>query len=312
MFIKQREVPSELKITRFLQHRMNWTEKETRQLVYDEKGFEGEVFVDHLIEKFPDDNYLAIGDFLFEFNSSYAQIDTLLLMANKLILFEIKNKEGDHYYEEGKLFTASGYELKSPFEQSDRAEALFRKKLQSFGIKIPIDSYILFVHPEFTLYQAPMTIRKLVLPTQLNAFFKKLEANLSPVSRKQIDLSQKLLNFHQPDSPFKRLPNYTYEELKKGLYCESCTNFSLSPSDKKIVCQTCKHEESIKHAVLRGVEEFHILFPNHKITLSRIKDWCRLEISDRSYQHVLSSNLVVKNHGRYSYYILAEKTYRKV
>ncbi len=303
MKYKKREVSEELKKKRVLHLRSSWSEKELRQFLYDEKGFEGELQFDGRVDQLPEEKYGIIEDLLFEVNQSYAQADSILLAQRKLILAEIKNFEGEHYFENGNFYMSTGYELKNPMVQLERTESLLRKLLKSIGLTLPIESYLIFMNPNFTLFQAPRHTAKLILPTQFEPFLQKLEMASTLVGPEQYEWASKLVNLHQTTNPFARVPNFEYDTLKKGVYCESCKAFSLEISEPNLVCRTCRHVESIQQAIMRMVDELQLLFPERRITVNALRDWCKLDLSRRQLQYVLSRNLTLFKNGKYSYYV---------
>lgn len=70
MLVKRRSEPVELMSIRYLNTRMELTEKEKLQYSNLEKGYEGEVKFDHLAEILQEER-LIINDLLLEVNNSY-------------------------------------------------------------------------------------------------------------------------------------------------------------------------------------------------------------------------------------------------
>ncbi|MDP4162651.1 MAG: nuclease-related domain-containing protein, partial [Bacillota bacterium] len=172
MLLKARTESDLLKILRILNTRMELTTEAQKYYLHLEKGFEGEVQFDLLTEKIQSD-CLILNDLLLEVNNTKFQIDSLIIYQELIYNFEIKTNEGDYYYEADKLFMISGKEIKNPLDQSKRSSSLLRQLLQNQGFNLTIESYVIFINPEFTLYQAPQNL-PFVYPTQLNRFMKKL------------------------------------------------------------------------------------------------------------------------------------------
>ncbi|RBP94721.1 nuclease-like protein [Cytobacillus firmus] len=111
-----------------------------------------------------------INDLLLEVNNSYFQTDTLIISETMIHLLEIKNFQGDWHLDSDKLYTVtSGREYKNPIYQLKRSAALLQTLKQNY----PVEASVVFINPEFTLYQAPME-QPIVLPTQVNRFMKDL------------------------------------------------------------------------------------------------------------------------------------------
>src|SRR4051812_33780847 len=116
MAYKPRIEKDELKILRSLNARMDLTEKDKKHYYKLKKGYEGEVMFDLLTEKLPEER-LILNDLLLETNNTKFQIDTAMIVQEKIHLFEVKNFEADYEYDSGKFQTISGKEYSNPFDQ---------------------------------------------------------------------------------------------------------------------------------------------------------------------------------------------------
>jgi hypothetical protein len=164
LIIKPREITNDLRLLRYLYLRGGLSETEKQNYLNAEKGFEGEKRFDALLEQFLSSDWLILEDLLLQCNNTYFQIDTLLIFQGKIYVFDVKNYEGEYYIEADQWFSLSGTERKNPLQQLQRTVSLLRQLLQSFGIPLPIESYVVFVNPEFTLYLAPRNL-SVILPT---------------------------------------------------------------------------------------------------------------------------------------------------
>ncbi|KAB2329253.1 NERD domain-containing protein [Cytobacillus depressus] len=301
MYLKPRAVSNELEILRSLNIRMNLPAKDRKHYLNLEKGYQGEAIFDQLTAKLQCDVYI-LNDLCFEFNRSVFQIDTLIISQNTIFPIEIKNYEGDYHYDP-EVFrrVSSNYEITNPLDQLKRSMTLLRSLLKFHGIHQPIEGYVTFVNPEFTLYQAPLNT-SMILPTQLNRFNKTLNEMTSKLSNQHKKLADLLISLHQTESPYTRLPTYNYEHLKKGISCISCYSYEVAViAEKKIVCDKCSCVEDVNSAVLRNVEELKTLFPDKKLTTTRVHEWCKVIKSKKTIRRILIQNLrsVGESHLRY-------------
>ncbi|MFK4998359.1 nuclease-related domain-containing protein [Bacillus sp. N9] len=162
-----------LKILRALHTRMNFSKKDKRYYLNLEKGYQGEVIFDQLTKKLECEIYI-LHDLCLEFNHSIFQIDTLLISQKAIFPIEVKNYDGDYVYESGGFKSLpSNHEIMNPLDQLKRSQSLLRSLLKSHGFHLPIEGYVTFVNPEFTLYQAPLHT-PIIYPTQLNQFLLKI------------------------------------------------------------------------------------------------------------------------------------------
>ncbi|MFC4620130.1 nuclease-related domain-containing protein [Camelliibacillus cellulosilyticus] len=271
-----------------------------------EKGFEGELKFDQIADTLlPSSDWLILTDLLFEWNNNRFQIDDLLISENGLYPFEVKNHEGDYYVEKDKWYTVSGIEVNNPIHQLRRADMYLKKLFHANGIKLPIESLVAFVHPGFALYQAPMRL-PFLLPGQIKRHFVKLSNIPSKLNANHFEWAKRILALTVTESPYDQVPEYHDKQLKKGVYCASCHTFSLKMAGRHLICQSCGAVEPLESAVMRSVNEFHILFPERKITVQAIKEWCDLDVTRRRIEWILKKNMGLINKGKYSYYIFKE------
>ncbi|WP_134699451.1 nuclease-related domain-containing protein [Ammoniphilus sp. YIM 78166] len=301
MIVKSRSESLELKILRSLHVRSDMGVKEENYYSNLSKGFMGEKKFDEWLEPLINTR-LVLHDVLLEHNNTKFQIDSLLITSDKIYLFEVKNYEGDFYIESEKWLSHSKNEIKSPLLQLQRNESLFRRLQQDLGYNFTIESYVIFVNPEFHLYQAPANL-PLIFPTQLNRFICKIKRFPSRLADIHSKFAEHLHSLHINDSPYSRLPEYHFSALKKGICCLACHKLHTSFRKTTLTCKSCGSRENYIPAVLRSVEEFKLLFPDRKITSNDIYEWCEIIKTKRVIWEILSSNFTLVGRGKSSYYV---------
>lgn len=289
MFKNNRSKSNELRMLDALSPRVEFTEKEKQYHLYLEKGYEGEILFDAMLDQLENENFI-LRDLLFEVNNTTFQIDSLLITQDTVLLFDVKNYEGDYYYD-GELFkTMAGTEVKDPLLQLKRSESLLRQMLKRLGFHFILEAYIIFINPEFSLFQAPLN-QPIILPNQLNRFIKKLSNKPSKLNNSHTRLADKLLSLHITDSRFTRVPKYEYELLRKGVFCPSCKEVYTQYKQKKFTCAHCQYQENVEEALMRTVEEYRLLFPERKITTRAIYEWCNQVLPAKMIRRLLTNNL---------------------
>lgn len=280
-------MPMELQLLESLLSRMDLAEKEKQYYLNLKKGFDGEQRFDQLTDKYQS-KFLILNDLLLQVNNTTFQIDSLLI-ADTIHIFEVKNYSGDFYYESDRIYKTPNLEIVNPLNQLSRSESLLRLLLQKLGFSFPINGSVIFINPEFMLYQAP-TDKPFIFPTQINRFCKQLFSNSLKPTKKQKDLANKLSSLHITESPFSQLPTYEYQELRTGIICSKCKSFSVEALGKYCFCEICEEKELIEEAILRSVKEYKLLFPNAKITTVGIYDWCDGISSKKTISRILERN----------------------
>lgn len=306
MLVKSRTVSMEMKIYQSLNARMTFLEKEKQYLWNLEKGYEGECMFDALTEKLEGD-YLVLNDLLLQHNNTTFQIDSLIITAGSAYLFEVKNFEGDYIYDASSdhmyyKSQSKPLEITNPLTQLNRCNSLLRQLLSSYGFHLPILASVVFINPEFTLYQSPMD-KPFIHPTQVNRYLKGLQRNSSSkLNIMHTSLAEKLTSLHLVDSPFRNVPEYGYDQVKKGLVCGGCSTLTVLLEGRSTRCVRCNRVETVEEVVLRHVREFRMLFPEKKITTSGIWEWCGVGISAKTINRILDKHFAVKGSRRWRYY----------
>lgn len=214
MILKHRYEPEKLKLLRYLNIRMQLPSKDYTHYLNLEKGFTGEKQFDKLLVNMPDE-WIILKDLLLEYSNTIFQIDSLLITGDCIYVFEVKNYEGDFYIDQDKWCTTLKSEIKNPLLQLQRCESLLRRLLQDLGFNSPIKSYLIFINPEFYLYQAPLNLPA-VFPAQLNRFLLKLKLKAISPKEKLLKLAEKLIFLSLKETPFAKKPQYMFESWKRG------------------------------------------------------------------------------------------------
>ena len=303
MIVKSRVESLELQILRMLNARMTLSPKEYSNYQYLEKGYEGEVIFDRWMEEV-EKGYLVVNDLLLEYGNTKFQIDSLFI--SKIIhLFEVKYFEGDYFIEGDRWYTNNGVEIKNPLQQMERAESLLRRMVRDLGFNINIESTLVFVNPNFYLYQAPRNL-PIVFPNQIPRLLKNLQKQTAPIKNTHNNLAERLLTLHSQDSPYKRLPEYSFESLKKGMACSHCHTVNTIVTRKTLICISCGKRENIHEAVLRSVRELQLLFPGEVLTLSKIHEWSKSIKTKKAIRNILLDDFTLSGCGRGAHYTIKE------
>lgn len=300
MIYKHRTKSDELFTLEILNKRMELSRKDKLHFTNLKKGYEGELLFDSFTEKLQCD-CLIVNDLLLEMNNTLFQLDTSIIIDEKICFYEIKTFDGDYYFESNKLFKKPKLEVSNPLLQLGRSETLLNQLLRNHGWQLPIDASLVFINPTFTLYQAPLNIPA-IFPTQMTNYLRTLDATPSKINEKQKRIADLLVSLHITKSPYNKIPGYRYDDLRKGITCAVCDSFSIVIEDRKCKCEKCGHKELVSAAILRAVKEYQILFPDQRITTNGIHEWCQVVQSKERIRYILSKNFTLVGVHQWSYF----------
>jgi hypothetical protein len=292
--------PLKLHLLELLDKRMDLPQDHKLYYWRLKKGYEGEVRFNSLTETLSCDCYIFNG-LRFEFNNTKFQIDSLIATRQTLFMNEVKYFAGDYFYRDGLFYSFSGKERKDPLIQMERSASQLRQLLRSHGFHMNVEPHVVHVHPEFTLYQAPLEA-PIIFPTQLSRYINNLNLISSRLNQKHEILAEKLLSLHVEEDPYAQLPPYTYEGLQKGHTCAICDSFAITVDGRNCICGDCGHVESVEAAVLRSVEELKLLFPELKITTNVVYDWCQVVDSRKRISRILGNHFRIVGSHQWAYY----------
>src|SRR5699024_7080310 len=122
-------------------------------------------------------------------------------------------------------------------------------------------AHLVFINQTFTLYQSPYN-QALIFPTQLRRYMQKLNTVPTSLTKRHTEFTESLVAQHLEKSAQERIPEYEYDQLRKGVVCAVCTGIMSSVQMAKLSCESCRQKERTEAAVMRSVTEFHLLFPD--------------------------------------------------
>lgn len=254
------------------------------------RGYEGEKMFATLLERELSQPFHALYDLQFKENGSEVQIDCLLFIGQKIFLFEVKHYYGNYLINNNRWFLAStNKEIKSPLHQIQRSTLLLKDFFSHYHITEPIISKLVFTHPEFYLYQAPYN-SSMIFPNQLNQLIKSLQIEqVHPLKQDFLNIINTLKNSHLTTLVHEQVPAIQYNQLKKGVFCKTCSKKMKNLNQKKFYCAHCKQSELKKNVVLKRIADYQILFPHEILTADRLFEWIGKTTTKRTVQRILTN-----------------------
>lgn len=224
MIIKNRKEPQVLKIMEVLNNRMDLSMKQKDYIKHLKKGFSGEQEFDKLLEK-STTNVLILSDLLLKTNGTVFQIDFLAITKDTIYVYEVKSFEGAYSLVDDKMYhCVTNAEILNPSMQLQRSRVLLKQILGQKEIPLKIKAYVVFINPEFFLYNAkpqdPFLFKNL-----LNRHFQSLNTRLKSLTKNHNTYADLLYASHIKEQSYTDLPEFSKEELRKGVICPVCHSF---------------------------------------------------------------------------------------
>lgn len=301
MIIKEREPSVQLETMLSLSKRSDLLNPQTNAIKQMVKGCEGECQFDIIMRELMCE-CLILNDLVLKINGQTCQIDTLFISSKGVSIYEVKNYEGEFLYQENKLkIRTLNKEISNPLHQLNRTTMLFRQLMEEQRVSFQLQSYIVFINNQFTLFQAPVN-DQFILPTMLPIHVKKLNSERGGLNKSHYRFAETLKQLHLEDTTFMTLPDYSFESLTKGAFCENCSVEFARLKGRTCECPDCGQKELAQDVILRQISEFKLLFPNNKLMTRTIYEWCGKLFSEKSIRIALSKRYTLKGQSNASYY----------
>lgn len=151
----------------------------------------------------------------------------------------------------------------------ERCHSVFRSLLQTTTMSLPftVISYIVFVNPNFTLYQAPRNL-PIIYHSQLEDFVDRLiqQGTNMKTTMTHRKLADELISKCLRRSAYTEKPVYSLEKLRNGVFCSDCCGLMDKEGWHLVKCTRCGLIEKTDDCILRSIEEFRVLFPHLELT----------------------------------------------
>lgn len=304
MAFKEREKPFRLLVMESLANRMNLTREDRNKYANWVKGYNGEVQFDAITEQLKCES-LVLNDLYLTVRGKKFQIDTLVITAKCLYIYEVKNFEGEYYYENEKMYYGrTKKEVFDPLYQIKNAESALRQLVDQMGYNWAIKKHIVFINRDFALFQAPKN-NGILLPGMVKSHFSMVNEITGRLNQNHYRFAKEIKSLHMEDFSLHNVPYFEKELLKKGVTCFYCGSFIRCFTKNRVcICQHCSKEESISQTIIRHAQEYNRLFPDQKITTAAIWEWCDTQLSISRVRYIFNQHLIAKGTGRWRYYEL--------
>lgn len=273
------------------------------QMRRDETGLDGELYLSKLFLEELQVKPIILYGVRLVVDEKECQVDCLMIFQDKCMLIEVKNYRGDYFYDRGKFyFVSSKDEIDSPLEQLNRTTRMFRRFLQEIRMNFEVIPRLVFTGKEFQLYQSDLSL-PIIHPGQIRRYIKKLNNESCNLNPRHTKLEEIIYARHRVFSSYEKKYEYEYDQLVKKMSCEKCDGMMKSISQVKMSCSECNVIEPTEMALSRNIDEFIWLFPEIKITTSRIYEWIGESISQYSVRKYLKSHMVEKGSNKNRSYV---------
>lgn len=266
-------------------------------------GFAGELNFDKHINEFrPSYPIAIIHDICLLQNGIYFQMDSVLILPDRILIFEIKNLAGTLKVKADptQFIQENNNERKiinNPLTELERKKIFLDRWFKDRGISIKIEG---IVGLAFTneLYVERELENLLVFTQEVPIKLYNMVVGKSPLTHKDIKrIANEMINSHQEYNPFPLADamGIPVEDIKPGVICKRCDNGIMKWNKQKWRCDICLHWTSDSHLEL--LNDWFCLISN-TITNRQFRYFSI--VNDRSVAKRMLKNAGLKMQGKTS------------
>lgn len=231
------------------------------------------------------------------------QYDFLVITDDEIIQFEIKNFTGDYYYDNQKLYRSSGYVAKDLINQFEVAHDGLKRVIQKYKINRIVKSYIVFIHPTFTLHGDLRSKVDILVNSELYKLKGMLSNNFKYDNNKLI--YDKLKSLHQPFlTNNKHFYKINFDEINGGVRCTKCQKMVqtelLYNKRKYLNCNHCGTELLRKEIIIQSLKELYLL-KEAPFSVKEAEEWTG--VSNSAIKRILYCNFERIGQGKSTKYV---------
>lgn len=270
MIIKYRNRTKEMDGLAALERRLgkgNENRHRIKERIYKvEAGYNGECQYDkYLIEFKPRYPHAILHDVTLNFNSTYFQMDSILITPSFIVISEVKNIAEKIVVKAKPLQFIKEYPsgqrvaLRNPITEVERKIHFLENWLEKRDYKVPVRGLIAFAYNnEMQIEETPGM--DIMFTYDVPAHLRSIPIQQEILGEQQIrKLADEILNGHREYNPFPLVKRYDINpaEIIPGVICKECGNYKMKWKNRKWRCFSCGY---------MGAEDYK----------AAIEDWCYL------------------------------------
>lgn len=270
-------------------------------------GYHGEMNFDKYINEFrPSYPISLLHDVCLVHNGIYFQMDSVLIMPDKIIVFEVKNLAGTLVVKANPTqfiqeINGERKVIKCPITEVERKKIYLDRWLQDKGVSMPIECVIGLAFTNELRVEGQVDATLAFTQEIPNILYKQI---LGPelLNRNQItNIANEIMSAHQEYNPFPltNMMGISKEDIVPGVLCDKCNTSIMLWRLKKWICNECSHSKVDSH--LKLVDDWFYLMDT-KITNRQFRSFAFIEDRSVAKRLLQKSGLSMNGKRGTSYY----------
>jgi hypothetical protein len=262
-------------------------------------GFAGELRVDRELSEVQFfESYLLLKNLLVGNDSSYCQIDTLVIYSKFILIIEVKNIPGILTYDEETHQLTRRKEngpieaMGNPKDQLKRSERMVKKLLEEHQMQMPVHGLVVFSNPA-SILEKPFPNCHAIHVSGLYQSLEDLHQVYADHTSPKFDHRKvhQLFVLKAPVlTPIKptHIPTKVFTELAMGVLCPNCVGITMQFKYRLWRCNQCQYKSATEH--IKALQDYRLLF-SKQLTTKQWMEFCGLSSLSTSKRILRDSSL---------------------
>lgn len=233
------------------------------------------------------------------------ECDLIVMTRLGLLVFEVKNYNGDFLYENNDCIKDGILLPDNVFTQAKRNFRKIKGLARKSNPNLKVEGAIIFIGEHNTVtINSPVTDIKVLRRNE----FKKYILNLVEIEKNhfhEIDYGPFIQNLKKYEVINTIIPDPVSEEnsnkLRKGIYCVKCHSFNVTIKKFSIHC-SCGVIENRERGTVRTICEYGVLNFDKEIILQELQNFLNYQSSDNYLRRILKKHFTMHHKNRYTTY----------
>jgi len=287
-----RKKPHELQWLDVLDQRYLLAKEELESFQKLQRGYEGEVQFDALVEYFFKEKQVSLDDITLRYKNSVVQIDKLLIIGHTVYLIDMKHYRGHYVFKNNTWYVGDKALTNNIFEQLRRAVRILQSIFNDNQIHLSVKGVLAFTNLHSVIEVKDEVDEEVLMTEEIPAWLLRL-SNGDTTARHKV--SQVLR--HYTIAPYLTTRTFDIKnlgQLKSGILCPHCHQAQMQEHRFTMNCQ-CGYKEAKDIAYRRTICEFGTLFYNYNIKRAQLRIFFGKNLNERYLKFILQKYFTLKD-----------------
>ncbi len=277
-------------------------DKDAQNLKRLSAGYAGECEFDDWLSSYGRPHWKIFKDIWIDAGGT-TQIDTLLVTAEGVYIFDVKNYSGALEYVGGKWFSGGKRLNKDIFIQQKRSMEKVNLMHYRMGRPGGLYSSIVFINEHNDVKIVDDVDVEVTMRNDIKRKIHKIGDEENWNGSLDIDQVARGVETFIIPCPYKpdELEDAEFERLRRGICCVKCSGFDVAVSRYHVRCG-CGHAEPKEKAVLRTICEYGVLRHDRELKVNEIEKFLGKIVSRRRLTEILRRNFKLIAGGKHARY----------